>query len=143
MSGTVVVVVDPGESTGVIVACLEEKTALPTIIEATTIPLWRGLQELIAKYQPACIVAEEFRLRAAQAKAQAGSYMPSSQVLGVLTFLAEHADIPLVEQSASFGFQRGRVRSDEEKALFDALGTVHEQAAFHHLLAYVRAQGGK
>lgn len=61
---------------------------------------WEGIEALLSPPwgHPACVVLEKFALRRDLAIQQAGSEMPTCEVIGVVKFLCHTRNIPLVLQ---------------------------------------------
>jgi len=124
-----ILAIDPGESTGI--AFLD--TTKPNEISGTVVHLWEKIDHIIWTTRPDIIVIEAFRLYRHKAQAQIGSWFPSVQVIGVVKYLAERAQIPIAEQMASvakFLPRNPRIRN------------AHVQDAWRHAEAYRRRHPG-
>lgn len=93
--------VDPGGTTGLcLVEAVEPKTR-PVVVATYQIPDWHGLDKILDTPGISHVVAEDFRLFASKAGAQVGSQFIAAKVIGVLEYLCEQRDKPLVLQPAS------------------------------------------
>lgn len=91
--------VDPGATTGV--AIVDYTKDQREVMVYGEVPLWEDLDTLMDVHKPMLIVIEAFRLYRHKAMAQVGSDFPSSQVIGVVRYLADHRGLTVVQQGAS------------------------------------------
>ena len=130
----IVLVVDPGETTGYVVA---EADGLDYDIKISgQFPHWRMLETLITYWIPDVIVYEAFYLSPQIAKYKTRSTMPTVEVIGVLKYLAWKCTTSLVAQSPSA----------KELILLPryiaGISGPHARDALKHLIAYLRLRGG-
>lgn len=134
-TGTAVLLaLDPGETTGYVVlplqplgSDLEDSASYPLPLESGVLAEWHGIRQLIAKYNPQIIVAEQFRLYPGLAQAQAYSPIIAARVLGAIACIAEECGITVVEQSAAVG--KSIYLPDET---FEVLRNRHVRDAYRH-----------
>ena len=91
---------------------------------------------MIASCNPEAVVAEQYRLYPGLAKAQSFSTMVAARVLGVIEFLCEEANIPLIEQASSVG--KSYKLPPELHRMFRS---DHIRDCLRHAMAYLRTQG--
>jgi len=101
------------------------------------IPLWRGLGDLIRGFCPQVVVYETFRIYAHKAQSLQYDDLPASRVIGVLEFLCDSMDIPVVGQSASH-MKNHRVRRVLDRKDF---ASDHVYDAACHGLIYMSTHG--
>lgn len=101
----VVIGVDPGGTTGWCVASYdpEDVAAPPHIIISGQSPDWKGLDGLRFFWDTgtdATFVVEDFRLRAKEAPSLVGDAMIACQVIGVVKYLCEKWNVPVMIRPA-------------------------------------------
>lgn len=73
---------------------------------STCYEYWKEHIDLIEQYQPAILVLEDYLLYASKAQDQINSRFETSQLLGVIKFVARSKNIPFALQPASAVMQR-------------------------------------
>lgn len=90
--------IDPGETTGyALFQYGHDRSRPPTLLQSGQCLLWGPIPYIIVTVDR--IVIERFLLLPGVALAQTGSEFPAVQVLGVVRFLAETHQIPMVVQN--------------------------------------------
>jgi hypothetical protein len=132
---------DPGDSTGVVVCTVEDHMSTFAIPYHGVVSLWRGIETIIDTYHPNVAVAEQYKLYPHLAAVQSFSTMVAARVLGAIEEIMERRGIPLVEQSASIGT---RLRLPDN--IFNLTGKYwaeHEKDSVKHVVAYCYGIGIK
>ena len=122
-----VLVLDPGESTGMVFLYNGK-------VHGDTFEMWSKVDYYIRKLRPTVIVIENFRLRRHAALSLVGSDFPAIQVLGVIKFLAQYYGVPFVLQSPA-------VMSAMDRAVRPRGANEHIFDALKHGLVYLEGQG--
>lgn len=122
--------IDPGEHTGVVLMDTDQ----PNALKATLVVTWHGLDDIIHTHHPDIIVMESFRLYPHMAQTMIANDFPSSQVIGVVKYLAEKVNIPVAMQPASMA------KYVKPKRMFPS---PHLHDAYCHIEAYRRKHGDK
>lgn len=91
---------------------------------------WRYLPKLIKRAAPHHVVAEAFMLYQRKAKAQSGSTMQTSQVIGIIRFICAEQKIPFVTQPAV------RIRYDPLVKDIRFHKSKHANDALKHAMAF-------
>jgi len=121
---TVLLSIDPGESTGYLVMLAETGE----IVNYGTTDGWHMLDTLMDTHRPDSIILEAFRLYPHQSRVQIGSAFPAVQVIGAVRYMAELRNILVYQQMAS-----------SVKMLIPPAGLGrHEQDAWRHAEAFRR-----
>lgn len=134
-----ILALDPGETTGY--AFIEQaegaspKEVQPVIRSYGVVPLWSGIDSLVDTCEPDIIILEAFRLYPHKARQQYWNPMLTSQVVGVVKYIAEQRKIEVVEQSASFGLSYELDTTD-----FREVRNRHARAALRHALSYLHSE---
>ena len=126
----IVLAIDPGETTGYVVAETDELDY--DIKISGQFPNWRSLEDLITYWLPDRIIYEAFYLSPQIAKYKTRSTLSTVEVIGVLKYLAWKYTTSLVVQSPS---------SKELVSLPRHVAGVtgaHARDALRHLIAYLR-----
>ena len=122
---------DPGHTTGY--ACFELGSGIEHHkIEAATLKDWHGVHDLIVRLKPTVIVYEIFKLYNYKAAHKAWDSFLEVEVIGVIRFIAEQYNIPVIGQTPSDGkyfFNEKRLR---DLGLWDK--TTHVRDATGHAL---------
>jgi len=98
---------DPGETTGYAILKASDKQTIKygeettdMVIKTGELKLWYGLENLIQESMCDVIVYEQFKLYPWKAKQKHWSTFPTAQVVGVIKFLAEQFEIPILGHGA-------------------------------------------
>ena len=119
--------IDPGQATGVVFVDTEKNS-----FHSIVVRLWTNLDRIILKVQPEVIVMESFRLYPHMARTMIGNDFPSSQVIGVVKYLAGLQNIPVHLQPANvIKYVPSNPRISGE----------HMQDAYKHLMRFRRLKG--
>lgn len=99
--------IDPGETTGYAILKAGEsqtikydKETTDMLIKTGELNLWYDLENLIEESLCDIIVYEEFKLYPWRAKQKHWSTFPTAQVVGVIKYLANKFDLPVLGQGA-------------------------------------------
>ena len=128
--------VDPGETTGYIVAVITPGSRVMKIPEHGVLRLWHGLGPLMKRSRPNIVIYERWRLYPWTAKSLTWSEMLPVQVIGVLKFVSEMMHITCIGQNASF-----RKNYRLTKSRFKEVDNPHSRDALQHVLAFIKAGG--
>ncbi len=135
----IVLSLDPGETTGYAVLDFDyfpvARDHSLGVIESGVISKWRGISKMMAVFTPEVVVAEQYRLYPGLAKQQSFSTMVVARVLGVIEFLCEEANIPLIEQASSVG-KSFKLPTEMHAEYRNA----HIRDCLRHALAYQKTQ---
>jgi hypothetical protein len=138
--GQIIIAVDPGYTTGIVVG----KVTGPRdffVIEAAEYD-WEGrfrIGDLLDRYRPSVVVVENFRLYAHSARNQINSPFPSARVIGVVDTFCWERGIEVVMQMPAM---RSSVTVlDEHKPILE--GSPHTADAYRHLRYYILMNGAK
>jgi len=93
---------------------------------------WQNLEDLMTPLQVDVVVAEEFRLYPHLGDRLKWQTFPASEVIGVIKYLAERYNIPLVVQNAA---------QAKKLKLTEGLGMKHAEDALRHALAFLKKEG--
>jgi Holliday junction resolvasome RuvABC endonuclease subunit len=135
----IILSLDPGETTGYAIVDARHFPGDPNdhgVRAAGVISKWRGIRKIMDAYKPVAVVAEQYRLYPGLARAQSFSTMVAARVLGVIEFLCESRNIPLIEQAASVG-KSYKLPPDVHKMFRNP----HVRDCLRHAMAYIRTQG--
>lgn len=100
------------------------------LVGAGELERWDGIDQLIQAAFPAVVVAEDFRLYPARARAQGGNQLWTARVLGVVQFICERYEIQFELQPAS------RIRNDPMVKDLKTEKSKHADDAYKHAMAY-------
>lgn len=104
---------DPGESTGV------SYFKYGLFRQETIVKDFTGIAASIASYKPDIVVVEEFVLYPNKARHLSWNDMYASQVIGVIKYICEVLDIPVVMQQANVkkfvDYSKCEAKNDHEK----------------------------
>ena len=129
---------DPGGTTGYAHGSISEvKEQSVTNVVCGTFADWHypgGLEELILKVKPDVIVYEIFALYAHKAAAQAWKTFVEIEAIGVIKYLGEKHDIPVIGQTPAEGKHFWNDEKLKRVGLYAPI--THERDAIRHLLYY-------
>lgn len=91
---------------------------------------WSKLRELVRRCNPHYVVVERFLLYPRKARAQGGSTMVTSRVIGMIQLICKEFEIPMHEQQAS------RIRHDPLVKGVTFHRSPHANDALKHALAF-------
>jgi len=128
VNDAVILALDPGVTTGYVIA-----TRAGEYPEWGELIMWRGLEELINKWQPYFIVYEAFTLYASKARQMINSSFEAVQVIGVIMYLCEQRKIPVTKQPALWA---SRVKLPY--AVSHMIHSEHARSAARHAVVYYR-----
>lgn len=144
---------DPGQTTGAAIGRVKVENNLMADIDLvlSSEVVWErrfdGLSYLMNFIPYDVIICEDFRLYKTKATAQINSRFPSSQLIGVIEYLAWERNLPVVFQLAAV---RGRVKVPQ--SILPELGGVtrggkpssqHRYDAYQHLRYYSATMAAK
>lgn len=131
---------DPGHTTGW--ACFDKGQHINhNLVDRGTIKDWHGVDKLIETCKPDVIVYEIFRLYAHKASFKTWDSFLEVEVIGVIRYLAELNNIPILGQTPNDGkhfFDEKRLKA---LSLWD--GTTHVRDATGHALYFLTFNTGK
>lgn len=129
-----ILVFDPGDSTG---WCFRDCTG--KVVGGTCKKRHAEVAEKIQLYTPDIVVLERFNLYPQMAKSLAWNSFYPCEVIGVIRYICDHMNIPLVEQAPSVKKYFGGFKEDWEQLKNDSRGvTEHTKDAYMHLKYFER-----
>ncbi len=128
-----ILVFDPGESTGW--CCRLDDGE----VEGGTAPKHhKNVAELISRYQPDIVVMERFNLYPQMARSLAWNSFYPCEVIGVIRYMCDIMNIPLVEQAPSIKKYFGGFQTDWDRLKEKVKVTEHTKDAYMHLRYFER-----
>ena len=140
---------DPGETTGW--ALVDSETENRTFLSGE-FPAFSWAAKLVNGYEPDVAVVEAFRLYPSRAKAQSWSTFPAVEVIGVIKFVCQKANVPIVFQNASLAksiwvdCDQGAINKHAYDALRHALIWLRRNGNgdnFSDIIRFTRSKKGK
>jgi hypothetical protein len=128
VNDAVILSLDPGITTGYVIA-----TRAGEYPEWGELTMWAGLEDLIKKWLPACLVYEAFTLYASKARQMINSSFEAVQVIGVIMYLCEQHKIRVTHQPALWA---SRIRLPY--AVSHTIHSEHARSAARHAVVYFR-----
>jgi hypothetical protein len=146
VEGKVIVVVDPGVTTGYAVMDYipgldPESLTKDMVKDMGMLSMWRGIDVILDQWKEKihALVIEQYRLyRGRAAQAQGFSTIEAARVIGAVLYMAEERGISVIEQGASI--TKGMRIPDE---VFAGLKGPHIKDAVMHGMVYLMSRKEK